>query len=109
MNQRAQKNAVLSGLGYTLFGALLGAGFTRFIPFVKPVTGAIFGALILLAAWGYRRLLSNNQTSGGRARDDAYPATMAEEIRRFDELRKSGAISDQEYQEAKRKLLNELD
>ncbi len=108
MNQRMQKNAVLSGLGYAIFGALLGAGFTHFIPFVQRKNGAIFGALIFLAVWGYRRLVDKDQARGRMAPGDAYPATVADEIRRFDELRKSGAISDQEYEQAKRRLLSEL-
>lgn len=93
------KNAVI--------GAIFGACASFLIPFMRPTKGAFIGALILVAVGVYKNL-SRKSSAITTDEDFSYPErNIAEDIQKFDNLRKSGAISEEEFQAMKSKLLND--
>jgi hypothetical protein len=85
-------------------GALIGGLASGYIPFLGWFKGAILGALIL-AAIGVYKNLSNKSSAITELDIDVIDGDVAEKLAKFDALRKSGAITDEEYQIQKNKLL----
>ncbi len=92
------KNAVI--------GAAIGAMATFIIPFMKPTKGAFLGALVLVGIGIYKNL--SNKSSAITMDDNSHSAAqnISEEIERYHKLHKDGALSESEFEEQKRKLLN---
>ncbi|MDH0381823.1 SHOCT domain-containing protein [Comamonas aquatica] len=88
-------------------GAIIGACGSFVIPFMRPAKGAFIGALALVLIGVYKNL---SRKSSAITMDEDLPSPrvdIAEEIQKFDNLRKSGAISEEEFQTRKSKLLNQ--
>jgi hypothetical protein len=87
-----------------LIGSAIGACASFVIPFMRPVKGAIIGALILVAIGVYKNLSSKSSAITKEEEPSSSTKDVAEEILKYDNLRKSGAITEVEFQTQKAKL-----
>ena len=87
-----------------LIGSVIGVCASFVIPFMRPVKGAIFGALILVAIGVYKNLSNKSSAITKDEEPSSSTKDVAEEILKFDNLRKSGAITEEEFQTQKAKL-----
>lgn len=92
------KNAVV--------GAVIGLCASFFIPFMRPVKGAFAGALILVAIGVYKNLCNNSTAISKTETDSGLSAKSSDELIRLDNLRKSGVITEEEFQAKKTQILN---
>ena len=92
------KNAVV--------GAVIGLCASLLIPFMRPVKGAFAGALILVAIGVYKNLCNNSTAISKTETDSGLSANSSDELIRLDNLRKSGVITEEEFQAKKTQILN---
>ena len=88
-----------------LLGAVIGAGIAHFVPLLRVTNGAFLGALILVAIGVYKNL---SNKSPAITKNDELPENtkdVLDEMLKLDNLRKSGAITEAEFQALKNKLL----
>jgi hypothetical protein len=88
-----------------LIGAALGGVASMFVPLLGPLKGALLGAFSLVALGVYRNL--SGKSSAVTNDDDSRHRTLdvAAELAKFDELRKGGVITEEEFQVQKKRLL----
>jgi len=86
-------------------GAVLGLCASFVIPFMRPVKGAFIGALIIVC-YGVFKNISQKSSAIRNLADEAGPRLdVVEELRKFSELRNSGAITNDEFEAKKKRLL----
>ncbi|WP_428505345.1 SHOCT domain-containing protein [Roseateles sp.] len=86
-------------------GAAIGAVASLFIPFLRPVKGALLLALLFAGVGVYRNLGKQSSAINKEDGTQAVTKDVAEEIRKFAELRTSNAITEEEFQAQKKRLL----
>ena len=91
-----------------LVGAAIGVIFAHQFPIHQPYkSGAVLGALLLVILGIYKNLGSKSTVIRRIDETSARKLDVADELMKFDGLRKSGAITEAEYATQKRKLLDE--
>ncbi len=90
-----------------LTGAVLGACFTYFVPFLSYTRGTLLGALFVAAAGVVKNLTIGNSAFTRYSQQTGPKLDISEELLKFNNLREKGIITQAEFEERKRRLLNE--